>query len=145
MKIDRFINIQKTDFDEAYQEIQNGRKVSHWMWYIFPQVKGLGSTSTSLYYGIDGLKEAEEYLNNEFLYNNIVKISNELLKLNTNDPEEVFGYIDALKLRSSMTLFSEVQKRSNNLINPKTDVFDKVIEKYYNGEYDNLTLNILDK
>ena len=87
MKIDRFINIQKTDFDEAYQEIQNGRKVSHWMWYIFPQVKGLGSTSTSLYYGIDGLKEAEEYLNNEFLYNNIVKISNELLKLNTNYPE----------------------------------------------------------
>ena len=145
MKIDRFINIQKTDFDEAYREIQNGRKVSHWMWYIFPQVKGLGSTSTSLYYGIDGLKEAEEYLNNEFLYNNIVKISNELLKLNTDDPEEVFGYIDALKLRSSMTLFSEMQKRSNNLINPKTDVFDKVIEKYYNGEYDNLTLNILDK
>ena len=145
MKIDRFVDIQKTDFENAYREIQNGRKVSHWMWYIFPQVKGLGSTSTSLYYGIDGLKEAEEYLNNEFLYNNIVKISNELLKLNTNDPEEVFGYIDALKLRSSMTLFSETQKRSNNLINSKTDVFDKVIEKYYNGEYDNLTSNILDK
>ena len=145
MKIDRFVDIQKTDFPNAYREIQNGRKISHWMWYIFPQIKGLGSTSTSLYYGIDGIKEAEEYLNDEYLYNNIVKISSELLKLNTDNPEEVFGYIDALKLRSSMTLFSETQKRSNNLINPKTDVFDKVIEKYYNGEYDNLTLNILDK
>lgn len=145
MKIDRFIDIQSKDYQNAYDEISNGRKISHWMWYIFPQVKGLGSTSTSMYYGIDGLEEAEEYLNNECLYNNIVNISNKLLELDTSDPEEVFGYIDALKLKSSMTLFSETQKRSNKLINPKTDVFDKVIEKYYDGVYDNLTLDILNK
>ena len=144
MKIDRFIDIQEKDYQKAYDEISNGRKTSHWMWYIFPQVKGLGSTSTSLYYGIDGLEEAIEYLNNEFLYNNLVNITSKLLELETDDPEEVFGYIDALKLRSSMTLFSEAEKQ-RDLKNPKTEVFDKVIDKYYNGEYDSLTLNILNK
>lgn len=143
MKIDRFIDIQKKEYQKAFNEIAGGRKISHWMWYIFPQVKGLGSTSTSVYYGIDGYEEAEEYLNNEYLYNNLVGISKKLLSLETNDPEEVFGYIDAMKLKSCMTLFSMTQNWSNNLKNEKTDVFDKVIDKYYDGEYDNLTIDIL--
>ena len=132
MSLDRFIDAQKEDYSIAFEEISNGRKRSHYMWYIFPQIKGLGISETSQYYGIDGLKEAREYMENEYLRNNLVNISSKLLELETNNPIEIFGSTDSKKLRSSMTLFELV---SDN------DVFPLVLEKYFDGERDENTLN----
>ena len=134
MSVERFIDAQKEDYDMAFREISNGKKRNHYMWYIFPQVKGLGRSSTAKYYGIDGLKEAREYMKNEYLANNLIDISNELLKLETNDPVEIFGHIDSKKLRSSMTLFELV---SDN------DVFHLVLEKYFDGKRDQITLDLV--
>ncbi|WP_298533940.1 DUF1810 domain-containing protein [uncultured Methanobrevibacter sp.] len=134
MSVERFIDAQKADYDIAFREISNGKKRNHYMWYIFPQVKGLGRSSTAKYYGIDGLDEAREYMENEYLGNNLIAISNELLKLETNDPVEIFGDIDSKKLRSSMTLFELV---SDN------DVFSLVLEKYFDGKRDQITLDLM--
>ena len=118
----------------AFREISKGKKRNHYMWYIFPQVKGLGRSSTAKYYGIDGLDEAREYMENEYLGNNLIAISNELLKLETNDPVEIFGHIDSKKLRSSMTLLELV---SDN------DVFSLALEKYFDGKRDQITLDLM--
>ena len=118
----------------AFREISKGKKRNHYMWYIFPQVKGLGRSSTAKYYGIEGLDEAREYMENEYLGNNLIAISNELLKLETNDPVEIFGHTDSKKLRSSMTLFELV---SDN------DVFPLVLEKYFDGKRDQITLDLV--
>ena len=134
MSVERFIDAQKEDYDIAFREISNGKKRNHYMWYIFPQVKGLGRSSTAKYYGIDGLDEAREYMENEYLGNNLIAISNELLKLETNDPVEIFGHTDSKKLRSSMTLFELV---SDN------DVFPLVLEKYFDGKRDQITLDLV--
>ena len=134
MSVERFIDAQKEDYDMAFREISKGKKINHYMWYIFPQVKGLGRSSTANYYGIDGLDEAREYVENEYLANNLINISNELLKLETNDPVEIFGHIDSKKLRSSMTLFELV---SDN------EVFHSVLEKYFDGKRDQITLDLV--
>ena len=132
MSLDRFIDAQKEDYDIAFREISNGRKMNHYMWYIFPQIKGLGRSSTASFYGIDGLEEARDYMENEYLRNNLVNISSKLLELETNNPVEIFGATDSKKLRSCMTLFELV---SDN------DVFSLVLEKYFDGERDENTLN----
>ena len=136
MSLYRFIDAQKEDYSIAFEEISNGRKRSHYMWYIFPQIKGLGISETSQYYGIDGLKEAREYMENEYLRNNLVDISSKLLDLETDNPVEIFGHTDSKKLKSSMTLFELV---SDN------EVFSQVLEKYFNGERDELTLDLINK
>lgn len=133
MNLDRFIEAHEEDYERALKEIKNGRKLTHWMWYIFPQIKGLGMSETAQYYEIKNLEEAHAYLDNELLKSHLIEISNELLKLNTNDPEEVFGDIDSLKLKSSMTLFSYI---SDN------EIFNKVIDKYFNGSKDLTTIRI---
>jgi uncharacterized protein (DUF1810 family) len=134
MSVERFIDAQKEDYDMAFREISNGKKRNHYMWYIFPQVKGLGRSSTANYYGIDGLDEAREYMENEYLANNLINISNELLKLETNDPVEIFGHTDSKKLRSSMTLFELVSDNG---------VFHLVLEKYFDGKRDQITLDLV--
>ena len=134
ISLDRFIEAQKEDYAMAYREIASGRKRNHYMWYIFPQLKGLGRSSTASFYGIDGLEEAKEYMENEYLRNNLVNISSKLLELNTNNPKDIFGSIDSKKLKSSMTLFELV---SDN------EVFSQVLEKYFNGERDELTLDLV--
>lgn len=134
MSVERFIDAQKEDYDMAFREISKGKKRNHYMWYIFPQIKGLGRSSTAKYYGIDDLEEAREYMENEYLANNLIGISNELLKLETNDPVEIFGHTDSKKLRSSMTLFELV---SDN------DVFPLVLEKYFDGKRDQITLDLV--
>ena len=134
MSVERFIDAQKEDYDMAFREISKGKKINHYMWYIFPQVKGLGRSSTAKYYGIDGLDEAREYVENEYLANNLINISNELLKLETANPLEIFNHIDSKKLRSSMTLFELV---SDN------EVFHSVLEKYFDGKRDQITLDLV--
>ena len=135
MSLERFIDAQKEDYDMAFREISNGKKRNHYMWYIFPQIKGLGRSSTAKHYSIDGLEEAREYMENEYLRNNLLNISSELLKLETDNPVEIFGHIDSKKLRSSMTLFELV---SDN------EVFSLVLEKYFDGKRDEFTLDLVE-
>ncbi|MBR1743922.1 MAG: DUF1810 domain-containing protein [Lachnospiraceae bacterium] len=133
--LDRFLKAQERDYDTALSEIRSWRKRSHWIWYIFPQVKGMGFSSTSEFYGIDGLDEAKAYLGNEVLKGRLLEISGALLSLDSSDAGEVMGYPDDLKLRSSMTLFAEAA--------PELEVFRKVLDKFYGGEKDRKTLEIL--
>lgn len=107
------------------------------MWYIFPQIQGLGFSSISQYYSIRDLEEAEAYLNDPVLGERLKEISQALLDLDTSDPYEVFGSPDDMKLRSSMTLFA---------ILPDADpVFQKVLDKFYGGKKDKLTLRKVGK
>jgi uncharacterized protein (DUF1810 family) len=131
----RFTDAQENSYRMALSEIQQGRKQSHWMWFIFPQIAGLGFSETSRYYAIKDLQEAVEFLKHPVLGSRLINISRELLKLNTTDAQRVFGNPDDLKLKSSMTLFSML---------PGTDpVFQYVLEKFFNGEKDSKTLQII--
>jgi uncharacterized protein (DUF1810 family) len=131
----RFTDAQDDSYAMAFSEIQQGRKQSHWIWFIFPQIAGLGFSETSRYYAIRDLQEAVGFLNHPVLGSRLINISRELLKLKTNDAHRVFGSPDDLKLKSSMTLFSLL---------PGTDpVFQFVLEKFFNGEKDSKTLHFI--
>ena len=134
--LDRFIDAHNDDYTRALNEVKSGRKLTHWMWYIFPQIAGLGMSETAKYYEIKSLDEARAYLNNELLKDHIIEISNALLELDKTDPVEVFGDVDALKLKSSMTLFSYVSD---------DEIFNKVIDKYFNGSKDLTTVRICEE
>ena len=133
--LNRFLKAQEGSYSQALREIKNGRKCSHWIWYIFPQVKGLGFSSTSQYYGLDGLGEAQAYIANSTLRSRLLEISEALLTLESSDPTAVMGYPDDLKLRSSMTLFAEAA--------PEYPVFQQVLDKFYGGKKDSGTLALL--
>ena len=133
----RFVKAQQDDYARALHEIQTGRKRSHWMWYIFPQLCGLGFSSTAQYYGIGDLAEARAYMAHPVLGPRLLEISRALLDLDTSDPGAVMGYPDDLKLRSCMTLFE--------LAAPEQPVFARVLEKYYDGRRDARTLELLGK
>ena len=132
--IDRFIKAQENSYNHALEEIKNGRKKSHWIWYIFPQLKGLGSSEISKYYSIRSRDEAEEYIKHPVLGSRLIEISNELLKLDTNNADDVMGWPDNMKLKSSMTLFALV---SDN------DIFRRVLDKFFDGEMDEFTVQNL--
>lgn len=136
INLDRFKEAQKNDYEIAKNEIKNGKKISHWMWYIFPQIKGLGQSETSKYYEIKDLEEAKAYLNDDILGNRLLELVKILLDSNTNNIVDIFGEIDSMKLKSSITLFNYV---SDN------DIFNKILEKYFNGKKDNLTISICKK
>lgn len=123
--LQRFIEAQNDSYDQALKEIRNGRKLTHWIWYIFPQIKGLGFSYNSEYYGIASLQEAKDYLENELLRKRLFKITESLLMHKGKDIESIMGDIDALKLKSSMTLFDAVQPGS---------VFGEVLDEFYGGE-----------
>ena len=131
----RFIKAQNLDYEQALSEIKAGHKRSHWIWYIFPQIKGLGFSPTSEYYGIDGLGEAKAYMENDILRKRLLEISEVLLTLPSSDAGDVMGYPDDLKLRSSMTLFAEAA--------PDNPIFQKVLDKFFAGEKDVKTLELL--
>ena len=133
--LDRFLDAQRGDYAAALAEVRRGRKTSHWMWYIFPQIAGLGQSSTARYYSIRDLEEAREYYAHPVLGQRLREISGALLDLRGSDPVAVFGGIDSMKLKSSMTLFA--------LAAPDDPIFQQVLDKYYGGEQDALTLRIL--
>jgi len=133
--LQRFEKAHQQNFQTALSEIKRGKKTSHWMWYIFPQIKGLGFSETSRYYAIENLDEAKYFLDHPVLGKNIFLVCTELLKLQTNNATSVFDNPDDMKLHSSMTLFSQVPRA-----NP---IFKKVLDKYFNGELDAQTLNLL--
>lgn len=124
-----------SDYNTALSEIKNGHKKSHWIWYVFPQIKGLGFSNTTAYFSISGLEEARDYFNHPVLGARLTEISEVLLKLDTDDPMAVFGCPDAYKFRSCMTLFREAV--------PKEPLFHKLLDKFCNGTPDNKTLDIL--
>lgn len=133
----RFIDAQRYDYDVALEEIKNGRKRSHWMWYIFPQIAGLGITEISRYYAIKNISEARDFLSDENLGIRLVIICQALLDLPTANPYAVFGSPDDLKLKSCMTLFDAV---------PATfPVFGRVLDKFYKGQRDERTLKLLQR
>ena len=135
MSIERFLKAQENDYETALAEIRAGRKRSHWIWYIFPQLEGLGHSMTAEYYGISGMEEAKEYLAHPVLRQRLVKISRALLELPTNDAYAVMGSPDNLKLRSSMTLFA--------LADPSCTVFQQVLDKFFAGRMDEKTKELL--
>ena len=136
MGLDRFISKQEEFYETAFEEISNGKKESHYMWYIFPQIDGLVKNPSyiSKEYAIKDLEEAIQYMQNEYLRNNLVNISAELLKLDTDNPIEIFESTDSKKLKSCMTLFEFVSDE---------EVFSQVLEKYYGGKRDERTLKLL--
>lgn len=135
MSLDRFLQAQARSYDTALREIQSGYKRSHWMWYIFPQIQGLGFSSTAQYYAIQDLQEAKDYLAEPILRARLLEISSALLALNSHDPSAIFGWPDDMKLRSCMTLFAEAE--------PECKVFSDVLNQYFGGVKDDKTLKIL--
>lgn len=140
--LERFIEAQERDYETALKEIKNGKKQTCWMWYIFPQISGLGKTSTSEKYAIKNIEEAIEYLHNEILRNRLIEISQALLNLEEGDIKTIMGFPDNLKLRSSMTLFKKAEEISNIGCD---NTFQKVLDKFFEGEDDPLTLQILNQ
>ena len=132
--LNRFVEAQNGVYPIALKELQEGRKRSHWMWYIFPQLKYLGHSYNAKYYGISGIAEATAYLQNPILGQRLREVTSAFLHLSGNDAEATFGGIDAMKLRSSMTLF--------DVVSPN-DIFAQVLDKYFNGQSDNRTISII--
>jgi uncharacterized protein (DUF1810 family) len=138
--LNRFIKAQNVEYEgynTALNEIRNGKKQSHWIWYIFPQLKQLGRSSTAQHYGISNIKEARAYWDDLTLRNRLLEITQALLELEENDPVRVLGYTDAMKVKSCMTLFL--------MVDSNIDVFRKVIDKYYQGRLDDHTVDIIEK
>ena len=133
--LDRFLIAQQNYYYDAYTELKAGKKRSHWMWFIFPQIRGLGYSDMAKYYAIESREEAENYITDPTLGHNLIEISTVLLEIKDNDAKEVMGEPDDRKLQSCMTLFSTVA--------PEIDVFEKVLQKFYNGVKDSKTLEIL--
>lgn len=134
-KLTRFLDAQNQSYLNALSEIRKGQKQTHWMWFIFPQLKGLGKSSTADYYGITGLEEAKSYLKHPVLGKHLVQISLALLELKGKTALDIFGSPDDMKLRSSMTLFSQVEDADG--------IFRAVLDKYFSGEPDTKTLGLL--
>ena len=134
--LNRFVEAQERDYKLALSEIKNGYKQSHWIWYIFPQLADLGYSATAKFYGIKDKDEAIAYLNNNYLKNNLIEISKALYEID-DDITNILGYPDDLKLKSCMTLF--------NYIDPSISIFKNVLNKFYAGQEDQVTLNLLNK
>lgn len=134
--INRFKAPQKNYFEQACQELRNGRKTSHWIWYIFPQLKGLGYSYNSNYYGLKDIAEAKEYLADKELRDHLIQACQILIDLNAPDIEKVMGYIDAVKLKSSMTLFYLASGDA---------IFKQVLDMYFGGQMCQKTVDMAGK
>ena len=133
--LDRFVEAQKTHYDRALEEIRSGRKRTHWMWFIFPQFAGLGSSAMTEFYAIRSRAEAEAYLQHSILGARLEESFRTLLAVDGRSASEIFGYPDDMKLRSSATLFASVA--------PPGSMFEQVIGKYFDGERDERTIRLL--
>jgi len=133
--LDRFVAAQERDYDHAVAEIKSGRKRSHWMWYIFPQLDGLGSSSTARFYAIRDLAEAKAYLAHPILGPRLIAATEAALAVEGKSTEEILGYPDYLKFRSCATLFAQVSATGS--------VFERALKKFYEGKPDEQTLTHL--
>ncbi len=133
--LSRFLEAQEQQYQTALSEIKAGHKRSHWMWYIFPQLSGLGHSSTAVYYGIRDIDEAKSYLEHRVLGSRLVEITEALRSLPSDDAHTIFGNPDDLKLRSCMTLFSQIPSAPA--------IFQKILDKFFKGDADVKTLRLL--
>ncbi len=131
----RFLDAQNQTYLTALSEIQKGRKETHWMWFIFPQLEGLGQSETARFYALADLEEAEAFLAHPVLGKHLVQISEALLNTTTASAKDLLGSPDDLKLRSSMTLFANAEKAH--------PAFAAVLERYFDGKQDERTLQLL--
>lgn len=132
----RFVKAQESCYQAVLNELRNGQKRSHWMWYVFPQIVGLGSSSTAQYYAIGGPEEARAYMNHPILGTRLKECIEAVLTVQNRSLQEIFGSPDDLKFRSSMTLFENVQ--------PDEPLFAEALERYCEGHRDEKTLQILE-
>ena len=133
--LDRFVKAQDADYDRALSEIRRGRKQSHWMWYVFPQFDGLGSTPTSKRYSIKSIAEAKAYLDHPILGPRLIECVEATLAVDGRSALEIFGSPDDLKLRSCATLFA--------CVSPAGSAFDRLLAKYFQGVRDDRTLELV--
>ena len=133
--LSRFVEAQARDYEAALSEIRSGRKRSHWMWYVFPQFDGLGISSTSKHFAIKTLDEAKAYLSHPVLGPHLFECADAVLHVTGRSAFDIFSSPDDLKLRSSATLFAEVS--------PEGSLFHQILEKYFGGERDRLTLDLI--
>jgi uncharacterized protein (DUF1810 family) len=133
--LNRFVRAQENDYPRALAEIRSGRKRSHWMWYIFPQLDGLGSSSTAKFYAIKSLDEARAYLDHPVLGPRLRECAAAVVGVEGRSAAQIFGSPDDLKLRSCATLFA--------IVSPPGSIFDRLLDKYYHGERDGKTLQLL--
>lgn len=138
MNLTRYIEAQENQYDIALAEMRVGHKTSHWMWFIFPQIAGLGLSDVSKFYTIKNIEEAKAFLKHEILGKRLNEISEVLLMQDTDNATLIFGSPDDMKLHSCMTLFAIADED-----NPD-NVFEKVLAKYFNGKYDSRTLEIIE-
>jgi uncharacterized protein (DUF1810 family) len=145
--LNRFITAQDNCYAKVLEEMKNGRKVSHWMWYIFPQIAGLGKSGTAKKYEIANIEEAECYLMDQLLSKRLLELTRILVyEVEGKTIEEIFGFPDYLKFQSSMTLFYLVVISNRQLVsNIHYKCFEDAIRKYFDGKIDNYTLEILKK
>ncbi len=134
--LDRFVAAQRDSFDRALAEVKRGRKASHWMWYIFPQLRGLGYSTTSHYYGISGPDEAYAYLRHQVLGPRLIAICEAVLDVEGRSATEIFSKPDDMKLRSCATLFAHVSEPDS--------LFHKIIDRYFDGSKDQRTIQLLE-
>lgn len=135
--LERFVAAQEDLYADALAEIRNGRKTSHWMWFVFPQIQGLGLSSLSQKFAIQGRGEAIAYLQHQVLGPRLVEISRAILEVEGKSALEILGHPDCLKLRSCMTLFAQVS--------PENPVFQQVLDTYFGGWPDERTLELLEE
>lgn len=131
----RFLDAQDLDYARALEEIRRGRKESHWMWYVFPQIAGLGRSATAQRFAIAGADEAGAYLSHPVLGARLRECADAVLQVTNRSAADIFGSPDDMKLRSSATLFAS--------ISPAGSVFHRIIDRYFDGEQDALTLSLL--
>jgi uncharacterized protein (DUF1810 family) len=132
--LDRFVEAQAPVFDQIRRELQAGRKRSHWMWFVFPQLRGLGRSATALHYGLQGAAEARAYLGHRVLGPRLVECTELVNQVQDKTAQEIFGSPDDLKFRSCVTLFSKLRSAP----------FEDALRRYYGGQPDPLTLELLD-
>jgi uncharacterized protein (DUF1810 family) len=135
--LERFVTAQNGQLDDILAELRQGRKTSHWIWFVFPQVKGLGNTYNANHFGISSLAEAEAYLQHPLLGQRLLACTALVMNAEKRSLEEIFGSIDSIKFRSSMTLFAQLGKGH--------PIFAQALAKYCDGKPDRLTLEMLGK
>ena len=133
----RFMQAQSPVYADVLAELHRGRKSSHWMWFVFPQIAGLGGSPMAIRYAIASLAEARAYLDHPVLGTRLRECCEILLGLDGRTADEIFGYPDVLKLRSSLTLFARASRQGDS-------VFDTLLAKYYDGKPDPQTLALID-
>ena len=139
--LQRFLDAQALMYQQALKEVEAGKKEDHWIWFIFPQLKGLGKSNSSRYFGISGIDEARAYYEHPVLGTRLREVTAALL-MNDKSAEEIFGKLDAQKVRSCMTLFNHIAKY---VLENEDDIFQKALNKFYEGKGDALTWKMLDE